>query len=804
MKYGGIGTPLVVPDFRQAHRKSQRTLSGCNPFPAVLQSVGVARNDERRPTASTNSSTHTVGTRIQRHIVLRLFNTLGKKVEEVTTLEPGVVRMYTCGPTVYRYAHIGNLRSYLMADWIRRTLQQRGNQVVHVKNITDIGHMRQEALETGGDKIILAAIAEGKTPQEIAEFYTDSFLEDELRLNILPAHHFPRATDHISEMVEVIKRLFANGHAYASAGNVYFDVANFSDYGKLSGNPEQGLMEGVRSEVDPDKRDPRDFTLWKKAEEGRDMKWDSPWGEGFPGWHIECSAMSTKYMGEQLDIHTGGVDNIFPHHEDEIAQSEGAFGKPFVRCWVHGQHLLADGVKMAKSAGNEFILQDLVDRGFDPLAFRYLCATVRYRHRMNFTFTALKGAQRALTSLRDRVWELRCFTDGTSGSGDGRVQEWRAKFQDTVDQDLDIPGGLAVMWDLMRSELPPKDKLELALEYDRILGFGLEAVPGLYHTPDDVGASVSVRDALRKASNYPRADEIRDRINSAGYLVKDTRAGPMLRPLTEREKAVERWPAVSSSREVESLLDQPDAVAFSFVTLANEYVGDLKRCVDSVLKWTADESFEFIIVDNGATDGAGEWAEQLSRDDPRVRTIHCDHILGDAAAKNIGLKQSLGHIVIILDTSVEVLGNVTDTVRSLLEQPSVGMAGAWGVTSPDLRHFNEEGAVGEVDAMQGYCIAFKRENLNVAGLMRETFRFYRNLDLDFSFQFKDKGYKIVADDTLPLARHQHRQWEALGEAERDELSLQNFRRFLKRWGRRTDLLADADSDGHSHHHDHDH
>ena len=734
--------------------------------------------------------------------MLRLFNTLGKKVEELTTLEPGVVRMYTCGPTVYRYAHIGNLRSYLMADWIRRTLQQRGRRVIHVKNITDIGHMRQEALETGGDKIILAAIAEGKTPQEIADFYTDSFLSDEERLNILPAHHFPRATDHVPEMVEVIRLLFSNGHAYASGGNVYFDVANFSGYGKLSGNLEEGLMEGVRSEVDPDKRDPRDFTLWKRAEEGRDMKWDSPWGEGFPGWHIECSAMSTKYMGEQLDIHTGGVDNIFPHHEDEIAQSEAAFGKPFVRCWVHGQHLLADGVKMAKSAGNEFILQDLADRGFDPLAFRYLCATVRYRHRMNFTFTALKAAQRALTSLRDRVWELRCLNDGgsVSNGSDGATNEWRRKFDDTVDQDLNIPGGLAVMWDMVRSDLPSQAKLALLLEYDRILGFGLDAVPGLYHTPDEVCASVSVRDALRKATNYPRADEIRTRINSAGYLVKDTVVGPMLRPMTEREKAVERWPAVSSSREVESLLDVPDAAEFSFVVLANDHVEDVKRCVDSVLKWTSDEPFELLIVDNGSTDGAADWVEQMSRDDQRVRTIHCDHILGDGAAKNIGLKQSLGNTVVMLDTSVEVTGNVAGPIKALLEQPFVGMVGAWGVTSPDLRHFNEEGAVGAVDAMQGYCVVFKRETLNVTGLMRETFRFYRNLDLDFSLQFKDKGYKIVADETLPFIRHQHRQWEALGEAERNELRLKNFRRFLKKWGHRTDLLAAADPDEHHQHH----
>ena len=267
--------------------------------------------------------------------MLRIYNTLTRTIEEVTSLEPGVVRMYTCGPTVYRYAHIGNLRTYMMADWIKRALEYRGYNVVHVKNITDVGHMRQEMLETGGDKVILAALAEGKTPQEIARFYAQTFHRDEEKLNVLPAHHFPWATDHIQEMLAVIDRLFEKRYAYEAGGNIYFEVGKFTDYGKLSGNVGEGLMEGVKMEADPLKRDPRDFTLWKAAEPGREMKWDSPWGEGFPGWHIECSAMSTKYMGEQLDIHTGGVDNIFPHHEDEIAQSEAAFGKPFVRYWVH-------------------------------------------------------------------------------------------------------------------------------------------------------------------------------------------------------------------------------------------------------------------------------------------------------------------------------------------------------------------------------------------------------------------------------------------------------------------------------------
>jgi cysteinyl-tRNA synthetase len=336
--------------------------------------------------------------------VLRLFNTLTKRVDEIQTLEPGKARMYTCGPTVYRYAHIGNLRTYLMPDWIRRVLESEGVEVFHVKNITDVGHMRQELVESGGDKMILAALEEGKTIGEIAQYYAESFHQDEARVNILQAHVFPWATHHIPEMIEIVEKLLANGYAYEAGGNVYFDVGRFVEYGKLSHNYGGDLLEGVRVEADPLKHDPRDFTLWKAAEPGRDVKWASPWGEGFPGWHIECSAMACKYLGEKFDIHTGGVDNIFPHHEDEIAQSEGAFGEPHVNYWIHAQHLLADGAKMAKSAGNVFLIGALVERGFDPLSFRYLCMTVRYRHRMNFTFNSLKASERALTNLRDRVW----------------------------------------------------------------------------------------------------------------------------------------------------------------------------------------------------------------------------------------------------------------------------------------------------------------------------------------------------------------------------------------------------------------
>ena len=711
--------------------------------------------------------------------------------------------MYTCGPTVYRYAHVGNLRTYLMADWIRRVMERRGYNVIHVKNITDVGHMRQEMLETGGDKVILAALAEGKTPREIAQFYAQTFHQDEEKLNILPARHFPWATDHVQEMIAVIQQLFEKGYAYEAGGNIYFDVSKFADYGKLSGNVQEGLMEGVRSEVDPLKKDPRDFTLWKTAEPGREMKWDSPWGEGFPGWHIECSAMSTKYVGKQLDIHTGGVDNIFPHHEDEIAQSEGAFGVPYVRYWVHGQHLLADGVKMAKSAGNEFILGDLEQRGFDPLSFRYLCLTIRYRHRMNFTLSALRAAERALTSLRDRVWEWKNLPPLANLPEE--AEEWERRFEEAVENDLDMPKALGLTWDTVRSQLPGQAKLKLLLDYDQILGLSLDKVSATYALPQEVHTTIAEREGLRKLALsagegqaiYQRADQLRSALATSGYATWDTATHTRVRPKTSQEKHLELRKAVSSSKEVESCLDRPPQLDFSFVVIANNYLDDVKRCTESILKWTGEYSTELIVVDNGSTDGTSEWLEELQQRDSRTRVIYCDHVLGEGAAKNIGLKQTLGRNIVMLDTSVEVEGDMLGHIEGWLGDESIGLVGRWGVKTNDLHHFHDEVEAGDADAMQAYCMAFRRTSCSEVGLMREVFRFYRNLDLDFSFQFKLRGYRIVADGNLALIRHEHRQWSALGEVERDQLSFKNFKRFFKKWGDRSDLLVSSRESGHA-------
>ena len=722
--------------------------------------------------------------------MLRLYNTLSKRIDEVRPIEPGVVKMYTCGPTVYRDAHIGNLRSYLMADWIRRALQMNGLDVVHIKNITDVGHMRQEVLEQGGDKVIAAARAEGKTPAQIAQFYTDRFLSDELKLNIIPAQQFPKATDHVPEMLEITERLVQRGLAYEVAGNVYFEVGKFGGYGQLSGNIAEGdLLEAVRVEADPLKRDPRDFTLWKAAEEGRELKWPSVWGEGFPGWHIECSAMSIKYLGSRFDIHTGGVDNIFPHHEGEIAQSEGYAGEQVVNIWTHGQHLLADGVKMAKSMGNSFILSDIEAQGIDPVAFRYLCLTAQYDSRLNFTFTSLKAAQRALLRLRNMVWQWGLMANGSSGDA-AVIAEWQERFMSLVNDNLNMPGALALTWELAHSDVNPADKLELLAYFDRVLGLSLNSVVDEYSVPNEVSDEILHRSLHRGRQDYARADSIRASLADSGFVVQDGGAATFVRPKTDWEMRQEKWHTYSSEVEVPSLTGEDDKVDISVGIVACNYLSDVQRCVNSALKWLGERNAEVVVVDNGSTDGTDGWLEEFAAADGRLRVIHTDHPLGEGSAKRILLKQCVGGTVVMLDTSVEVTGDIFGPIADALDDDTVGVTGPFGLRTTDLHHFHDgEGESGDMDAMQAYCFAFRRERLREVGLPRQTFRFYRNLDLDYSFQFKAQGYRIVADPELPVAQHEHRVWSELAEGERDELSRKNYGRFLDRWGDRADLLA---------------
>jgi len=462
---------------------------------------------------------------------MRLYNTLTRQVEEVRPIEEGRIRMYTCGPTVYRPVHIGNLRTFLLSDLVRRALEFEGYEVTQVVNITDVGHMVDDSSEVAIDRMLLAADDEGLGPMEIARKYTETYLEDTARIGIKRAHEYPKATDHIPEMLEMTRTLIDRGHAYAlDDGTVYFDIQSFPDYGKLSRNTLDKLQPGHRElEGDTRKRHHADFALWKHAHEHRLMKWDSPWGPGFPGWHIECSAMSVKYLGDRFDIHTGGVDLTFPHHEDEIAQSEGAAGHQVITTWVHGGLMRLAEQKMAKSAGNVYTIDDVVERGHDPLSFRLLCFQTRYRSEMNFDWDALDAADRTLTRFRQRM------ADWAEAPRDGmspEAKEVDRRFRDAVADDLDLPAALRVLNETVSSEMPDGDKYALLASWDAVLGLDIErlAREGFETTPD-VDALVAERDAARAARDFARSDEIRDRLTEMGWEVMDTPEGTKVRPL---------------------------------------------------------------------------------------------------------------------------------------------------------------------------------------------------------------------------------------------------------------------------------
>ena len=456
---------------------------------------------------------------------LRLYNSLTRHVDALEPITPGRVTIYTCGSTVYRYAHIGNLRTYLFGDLLRRTLEYIGYDVLYVKNITDVGHMR----ETGEDPILLAAENEGKSPIEIAEFYTAAWLEDERLLNIRPADVMPNATDHIAEMIEITSALLDKGLAYEVGGNVYFDVSAFPDYGQLSGQRVDEMRTGTRVEVETDKRDPVDFALWKRAEPDRLMKWPSPWGEGFPGWHIECSAMSMKYLGERFDIHTGGIDLKFPHHEDEIAQSEGAIGHQVVSVWMHGEFLMLDDAKMARSVGNVIRVTDLPSKGFQPLDFRYLALTAHYRSKLDFTHEAMQAAAHGLRRLRRAASGGADDTDETAPdlSAEPMVAH-RARFVDAISDDLAMPAAIAIAHGVASDDaLTPAARRALLLDFDRVLGLDLDAPadPVDQELPAGAAELLERRAAARAARDYALSDALRDELGSMGVEVRDTPEG---------------------------------------------------------------------------------------------------------------------------------------------------------------------------------------------------------------------------------------------------------------------------------------
>ena len=451
---------------------------------------------------------------------MRLYSTLTRRKEEFQPLEPGHVRIYTCGPTVYRYVHVGNLRTYVFADVLCRVLEYAGHDVTQVVNITDVGHLTDDRFDRGEDKMLVSARLENKTAEEIAEFYTQAFMEDTRKVNIRPAAHYPRATEYVPRMQEIILRLIERGHAYEVGGTVYYDIASFPTYGRLSRNSTEKLLAGARGEPDPRKRHPGDFTLWKAAGGKRLQVWDSPWGPGYPGWHIECSAMSTALLGERFDIHTGGVDNVFPHHEAEIAQSEGAFGHRVVSYWLHGDHLMLAGTRMAKSAGNFLRITELEEQGYDPLAFRYLVLQARYRTRLSFSPEALAGADRALRHLRARVADWRAGPEGPCG-------DFAERFRAAVTDDLDLPAAMALVSQLTRADLAPGAKAGLLLDWDRVLGLDLGRQPQAAPAELPGGATelLAQRARAREARDFATSDRLRDDLAAMGVRVIDTREG---------------------------------------------------------------------------------------------------------------------------------------------------------------------------------------------------------------------------------------------------------------------------------------
>jgi len=455
---------------------------------------------------------------------VRLYNTFTRTKEELRPVRERIVTIYSCGPTVYRFVHVGNLRTFMMPDLLCRSLEYLGYQTEQVMNITDVGHLVDDTFDRGEDKMLVSARLENKSPAEIAAYYTEAFMDDAAKLNIRRAAQYPHATHYIPQMIDLITVLLGRGHAYEVGGTVYYDIKSFPAYGRLSRNTTDKLLAGSRGEVDPRKRHPGDFTLWKAAGEHRLQVWPSPWGPGFPGWHIECSAMSMSLLGDRFDIHTGGSDNVFPHHEAEIAQSEGVTGHRVVSCWMHGGLLMLSGARMAKSAGNFFRISELEEKGFDPLAFRYLAMQAKYRTKLNFTTELLAGADRALTHLRKRIadWSSNPRPDDAMES---KVERFETRFRAAIADDLDLPSAMALIAELSRSDVPPSAKASLLRSWDRVLGLDLDRAQPPASLPDGASSLLESRERARAAKDFVTSDRLREELAVLGIAVTDTAGG---------------------------------------------------------------------------------------------------------------------------------------------------------------------------------------------------------------------------------------------------------------------------------------
>ena len=448
------------------------------------------------------------------------YNTMTHKKEEFNPINNEEVRIYSCGPTVYKDATIGNMRTNIFQDNLRRTLEYNGFKVKQAMNITDVGHLVSDGDE-GEDKMIKSARQEGKTPLEIAEYYTKLFFRDLERLNIEIPEIICKATDNIQDMLKVVEELVKKGYAYETSTAIYFDVSKLDKYPVLSNLDVENQKAGARVEVDKEKRNPHDFAVWIKAPENHLMKWDSPWGPSYPGWHIECSVMSQKYLGEVFDIHTGGIDLIPTHHENEIAQSKGMCGKVPANYWMHGEFLLINGGKMSKSLGNVYLLQDIVDRGYDPLVYKLFCYSIQYRKKLNFTWEGMDSAKVSLDRLRDAYQK---HLEGNEEIEDAEIEKYRNSFTEAINDDLNMPVAMSVVWEVAKVAKKSKKLADLLKEFDKVLGINIDYIQK-EEVPEEIKELLEIRQKARENKDWVESDKIRDLIKEKGYIVKDSKEG---------------------------------------------------------------------------------------------------------------------------------------------------------------------------------------------------------------------------------------------------------------------------------------
>ena len=452
------------------------------------------------------------------------YNTLTRKKELFEPMDEKEVTIYSCGPTVYKDATIGNMRTNIFQDVLRRMLKYNGYQIKHVMNITDVGHLVSDG-DDGEDKMIKSAREEHKTPLEIAEHYTKLFFDDLKDLNIEIPEIICKATDYIPEMLEYVKELVDKGYAYETSTAIYFDVSKLDKYPVLSNLNVEEQKAGARVEVDIEKRNPYDFAVWIKAPENHLMKWDSPWGPSYPGWHIECSAMSRKHLGEQFDIHTGGIDLIPTHHENEIAQSKGVCGKVPARYWIHGEYLLINGGKMSKSLGNVYLLKDIKEKGYDPLVYKLLCYTSSYRNKLNFTWEGIEAASKSLERLRNGYQANKNGKDNLEKEDIEKLNELEYGFHQAINDDMNMPLSMSFVWEVIKYPKKCSEIAELLLKLDTVLGLKIDKIEKKAEIPKEILELIEKRKQARSEKNWQESDRIRDEIHQKGYVVKDTKDG---------------------------------------------------------------------------------------------------------------------------------------------------------------------------------------------------------------------------------------------------------------------------------------